>query len=149
MNVLLDSCFWFSFLQNRRADHHEEAVKIYDFLSGLEVDFIIPYPSLYETLNTRLFKEGHRELSRWMANQLVSNDHFIKIPDDKYREIAFINTVSPRNSRGISFVDHIIRAMLVDKAAQIKALVTFNTHDFEDLCYKHGIEIINEQFEGE
>lgn len=146
MNVIIDSCFWFSFLQNRKADHHEEAVRIYEYLSELGVDFIIPYPSLYETLNTRLFKEGHKELSRWMATQLVANEHFIKIPDDLYRQLAFDNTVSPQNNRGISFVDNIIRAMIADRSVQIKALVTFNRRDFEDLCYERGVELIDEDF---
>ena len=146
MNVIIDSCFWFSFLQNRKADHHEEAVRIYEYLSELGVDFIIPYPSLYETLNTRLFKEGHKELSRWMATQLVANENFIKIPDDLYRQLAFDNTVSPQNNRGISFVDNIIRAMIADRSVQIKALVTFNRRDFEDLCYERGVELIDEDF---
>lgn len=146
MNVIIDSCFWFSFLQNRKADHHEEAVRIYEYLSELGVDFIIPYPSLYETLNTRLFKEGHKELSKWMATQLVANEHFVKIPDDRYRQLAFDNTVSPQNDRGISFVDNIIRAMIVDRSVHIKALVTFNRRDFEDLCYERGVELIDEDF---
>lgn len=146
MNVIIDSCFWFSFLQNRSADHHEEAVRIYDYLTEIGVDLIIPYPSLYETLNTRLLKEGHRELSRWLASQLVSNEHYIKIPDNEYRDIAFNNTVSPFNDRGISFVDNIIRAMLIDKSTQIKALVTFNRRDFEDICYERDIEILDEKF---
>ena len=146
MNVIIDSGFWFSFLQNRNADHHEEAVRIYEFLTGVGVNFIIPYPSLYETLNTRLLKEGHRELSRWLSNQLVSNECYIKIPDNDYRDIAFDNTVSPYNDRGISFVDSIIRAILVDNSAHIKALVTFNRRDFDDICYERGIEVIDEKF---
>ena len=146
MNVIIDSCFWFSFLQNRKADHHDEAVRIYDYLSGLEVTFIIPYPSLYETLNTKLFKEGHKEMARWMTTQLISNEHFVKIPDDNYRSIAFDWTVSPQNDRGISFVDNIIRAMIIDHSANIKALVTFNTRDFADICYEYGVELIDENF---
>lgn len=146
MNVIVDSCFWFSFLRNRKVDHHEEAVRIFDYLTEIGVNFIIPYPSLYETLNTKLLKNGHRELSRWMVTQLVSNEHFVKIPDDKYREIAFNNTVSQQNDRGISFVDHIIRAMIEDHSTHIKALVTFNTQDFADICYEHNIEIIDQQF---
>ena len=85
-------------------------------------------------------------MSRWFANQLVSNEHFMKISDEKYRDIAFDNTVSPLNDRGISFVDNIIRTMLKDKSAHINALVTFNRRDFEDICYEKGIEILDEKF---
>ena len=66
--------------------------------------------------------------------------------DDKYREVAFKDTISDQNDRGISLVDNIIRVMLKDGSHKIKALVTFNSKDFEDICYEEGIELINESF---
>lgn len=146
MNVVVDSCFWFSLLKNRDSDYHCEAVKIYEMLNEIGVCFIIPYPSLYETINTRLMKEGHREKARWFFTQLMSNANFVIASDDLYRHTAFQNTISEQNDRGISFVDNIIRGMLMDKASQIKALVTFNSKDFADLCYSNEIELINESY---
>lgn len=148
MNVVVDSCFWFSLLKNRDSDYHNEAVKIYEMLNEIGVYFIIPYPSLYETINTRLMKEGHREKARWFFTQLISNNHFVIAIDDVYRNAAFQSTISEQNDRGISFVDNIIREMLMDKASQIKALLTFNSKDFADLCYSNEIELINESYAG-
>lgn len=146
MNVVVDSCFWFSLLKNRNSDYHNEAVKIYEMLNEIGVYFIIPFPSLYETINTRLMKEGHREKARWFFTQLISNSHFVMESDALYRDMAFQNTISKQNDRGISFVDNIIRGMLMDKASHIKALLTFNSKDFADLCYMNNIELINESY---
>lgn len=146
MNVVIDSCFWFSYLQNRSNDNHEEAVKIFDFLDKVGAVFIVPFPSLYETLNTRLLKLGHKLEAEWFKEKLEKDSRFIIVYDDKYREVAFKDTISNQNDRGISLVDNIIRVMLKDGSHKIKALVTFNSKDFEDVCYEEGIELINESF---
>ena len=77
MNVVIDSCFWFSYLQNRSNDNHDEAVKIFDFLNEVGADFIVPFPSLYETLNTRLLKLGHKQEAEWFKEKLEIESDFI------------------------------------------------------------------------
>lgn len=41
-----------------------------------------------------------------------------------------------------SLVDLIIRAMLLDVNLRIDALITFNSADFEDICWKKNIELL-------
>lgn len=142
--VLVDSCFWFAYLGTRNDSLKPIADKIYDRLEKLECNVIIPFPSLYETINTKLLKDKNKKAADWFLQQLNTNTRYIRVPDDKYRDAAFTAT-STNRSRGISLVDNILRIMMEDKSVRVDTLITFNTGDFLDVCTKCGIELINEK----
>ncbi|GHT44918.1 hypothetical protein AGMMS49965_21400 [Bacteroidia bacterium] len=107
----------------------------------LEVgNIILPYPILYETLNTRFVKR--RE---WLTtfDDLLRRESTKLIPDEPYKNKA-LSSVLYNASRPLSLVDMTIRLMLDDVNLNINALITFNVGDFSDLCANKGIELIYE-----
>lgn len=143
-NVLVDSCFWFSLLGTRNDGNQIIANTIFERIEKNNCNLIIPYPSLYETVNTKLLRDKNKTAADWFLKQLVANPRYKRIIDESYRDRAFINTLNTRE-RGISLVDHILREMMKDKNLRIDTLVTFNTGDFVDVCSQCGVDLINEQ----
>ena len=145
-NVLVDSGFWFAYLGTRNDDLHPIANRIYERLEMLECTIIIPFPSLYETINTKLLRDKNKEAADWFLLQLNQNPRFIKVYDDAYRDMALDCTTSNRE-RGISLVDNILRVMITDQHLKIDALITFNIGDFVDVCTKCRIECIDQSID--
>lgn len=142
-NVLVDSGFWFAHLGTRQDNLKPVANKIYERLMILECNVIIPFPSLYETINTKLLRDKNKAAADWFLKQLNENNRFIKVYDDAYRDLAFKSTTSNRG-RGISLVDNILRVMMYDSNLNIDTLITFNTGDFVDVCISRGIECVDQ-----
>lgn len=138
--VLCDSCFWFGLLDptdsyaNSSEDWYETLVKLGD------LELIIPYPSLYETLKTSICKSP-RAMERF--NNIITQ-YGILIPDDNYRDDAFNQVMSRTNylGRHFSFVDIIIRLMLEDTNTNKNLFITSNVGDFKDITDAHGIELL-------
>ena len=133
-SIIIDSGFWFA-LFNARDSYHENALLYFDDI--ILHTLVIPWPTLYETLNTRFsrrqswIKEFHR---------VIKSHSVCYIPDDNYREIS-LDHFFLANQR-YSLVDIIIRNILKDDSIKIDAILTFNESDFIDLCYKKGIEVL-------
>lgn len=143
MNVIVDTGFWYSFLGTREQERHTVAENVFYRLVQQETNFLVPFPTLYEAINTKLLKDKYRDKADWFLKQLQSNPHFINIPDDEYKELAYNKTIE-ENYRGFSLVDNVIRVMMEDKSLRISALLTFNVEDFIDVASKNGIEIPEE-----
>lgn len=143
MNVIVDTGFWYSFLGTREQERHTVAENVFYRLVQQETNFLVPFPTLYEAINTKLLKNKYRDKADWFLKQLQSNPHFINIPDDEYKELAYNKTIE-ENYRGFSLVDNVIRIMMEDKNLRISALLTFNVEDFIDVASKNGIEIPEE-----
>ena len=144
-NILVDTGFWFAYLGTRKDSLQEKAIELYNyFISPNSNKVIIPYPVLYETINTKLLKDKNKKASDWFLKELVRNPMFERIPDKNYREPAFNCTIGPTRNRGISLVDNILRVMMEDKMLKIDALITFNAGDFLDICKKQGIQLIDQ-----
>lgn len=116
-------------------------------LDELETNFLIPFPTLYEAINTKLLKSKNRTKANWFLKQLQANPRFIKVPDDKYKDDAYLLTVNDDNHRGFSLVDMIIRVMMEDDQLKINSLLTFNIEDFVDVAARRGISIPEELFD--
>jgi predicted nucleic acid-binding protein len=139
-NILVDSCFWYA-LFDPSDTHHNKAQKMKDYLDYGNI--ILPFPILYETLNTRFSKREN-----WMSvfEEYKNRTNTILIPDTEYREQALSNTFvySLIQKRPMALVDMSIRLMLEDVDLNINTLVTFNINDFVDICYSKGIELLSE-----
>ena len=133
-NVLVDTGFWFA-LYSDEDEHHARAVEI--FHNNSELRFLIPFPSLYEAINTKFVKK---------KNHLLLNKHIQQlkielIHDEKYKINALKSTLETK--RNLSLVDTVIRRMLDDSNLNIHALITFNPGDFYDVCMNRGIELVS------
>jgi predicted nucleic acid-binding protein len=137
-NLLLDSGFWYA-LYDARDPFHEQANALAKYLDFYTL--VIPWPSLYKTLNTRFVR--HPE---WLRpfEQYVQRSSSVRLPDESYRDMA-LNSVLRivRGWRPISLVDMVIRLMLADLNIKIDIMVTFNQNDFADICATRQIAIIS------
>ena len=135
-NVLIDSGYWIALYQDGDT-HHDDAILINEYL--LAHRLIIPWPSLYEFLNTKFFK---RPISLTLFRKTILLPNVIRIPDSDYRESAFTNFLNPRNlGRRLSLVDLVIREILADESVKIDSMVTFNEKDFADACARRKINL--------
>ena len=137
-NIIVDSGFWFA-LYAPYDTYYMEAKSIVKHLNICNV--IIPFPTLYESINTRLMKnsvagaEFESVLKR--PNVTIIDDAQIK---NDALQITFTDESKKRN---LSLVDNIIRLILDDVNYKIDGLVTFNKKDFIDVCQKRNIEILD------
>lgn len=138
-NILIDTCFWYALFDARDLDH-AKAIELLHYLDLGNV--IVPYPTLYETINTRFTRN-----KAWVKEfeKTLKNDNVNLIEDIEYKEnalnLTFDSTLN--RNRPLSLVDMIIRLMLEDVDLKIDYLISFNTGDFIDLCHKKGIELIS------
>ena len=138
-NILVDTCFWYALYDARDPDHYK-ANELVELLDLGKV--ILPYPTLYETLNTRFTRNKN-----WTEEfeKVLRNINTQIIDDIDYKENALTLTIDStlNRNRPLSLVDMIIRLILDDVNIKIDYLISFNTGDFIDLCHKNGIELID------
>ena len=138
-NIIIDSGFWFALYDPRDANHRN-ANNISEYLTLGNI--LMPYPTLYETINSRFAKRVH-----WMNEfeNLVYQRNVNFIDDSDYKDEAINLTFNTNNLPiyAISLVDMTIRLMLDDNRLNIDYLISFDRHDFIDVCHKNFIEIIS------
>lgn len=134
-SILIDSCFWFS-LYDKRDTYHYKAVFLAELIHGHNI--LIPWPTLYETINTRFSKN-----LIWLNNfeSFIYRSNTLLIDDLKYKETVLSEIFG--STRPLSLVDRVIRSILSDESLKIDYLLTFNTGDFIDFCNYRRIEILN------
>ena len=134
-SIIIDTGFWFALFDDRDR-YHEDALLYFEYI--VPHTLVIPWPTLYETLNTRFSRR-----QSWVEelHRVIRSHSVCFIPDDDYRETSFNRFF--RDGQRFSLVDLIIRNILEDDSVNIDAILTFNEPDFIDVCYKKGIELFN------
>jgi len=128
--VLLDTCFWFALYEARDA-HHEEALILAEDLAF--DNLVIPWPCLYETLNTRFVGRAERLAS---FRGLLRRQNVTLLMDEPYRERALVSVFEPRRGgMQVSLVDAVIREMLRDLSIRL------------DLCAIRNIELFRGRYQ--
>lgn len=139
-NIIIDTGYWYA-LFDSRDKYHTDANNLAEYLEIGNI--LIPYPTLYESLNTRFSKR--RE---WMEEfeKIILRENVTLIDDSDYKESALNLTFETTllQNRPISLVDTVIRIMLDDKNLKVDYLLSFNIGDFFDICQKRRIQFINE-----
>lgn len=137
MNIIADTCFWIA-LYDASDMHHGWAEKTWNELKEGN-KFLIPYPTMYEFLNTKLmWKKENVEFFK----RLFDNVNLIqRISDEEYKDAALQLSLQ-WTPRTISLVDHTIRLMLEDTRIKKHALITLNVKDFVDVCHSNNIQMI-------
>lgn len=136
--VLLDTCVWFALL-NPKDSKHVAAKKSTKALDHLRV--IIPWPILYETINTDFVR---KPAAMRPFEVVLGRTSTCKLSDAPYRDEAMrLAFVSARDEkRHISLVDWVIRLMLRDTGVRVQAFWTYNPGDFSDVCRERAIPLI-------
>ena len=134
--VVVDTCFWIALYDPRDENHNKAKSK-----SGIldTATLIIPWPSLYETFNTRFAKNT---VAAKQFESLLSQVGVVRIPDEPYREAALKQTMASVTVRSMALVDTVIRLMLDDDNVRTDGILTFNLRDFSDICRKRQIEML-------
>lgn len=138
--ILIDSGYWFGLL-NTKDPYHSSANVIAEMIEDYKI--IVPYPSMYEVLNSKFIKDKKRMLQ---FEEIMKSDKVEFIFDEIYRDEALNNTYSihRRAIPQISLVDSIIREIIKDINIKIDFLVTFNEKDFKDVCDIRKIRVVTE-----
>lgn len=125
--LIVDTCIWYALL-DKADDKHNYADEIERVLQSHQI--IIPFPVLYETLNTRFVKNNYQQCQRIF--DFINNPAKVTIiPDDRYREKALqiINQNSSKKQQH-ALVDLVIRLMMEDVNLGPLAVYNFNVDDF-------------------
>ena len=125
--LIVDSCVWFALL-DKSDDKHCYADRIRKVLELHEL--IVPFPTLYETINTRLTRNEYHQMEG-LFDQLHKEGHVTLVPDTKYRDKA-LSIVNGQilTHKTYSLVDLVIRLMMEDVTLGDIAVFTFNVKDF-------------------
>ena len=135
--VLVDTGFFIA-LFNERDGHHESALKMAEWLDVMSI--ILPWPILYETLNTRFVRRPER-LERFDA--IVHSPETELLDDCPYRVESLKNVLAMREGRNsLSLVDFVLCQIIEDVNVSISAMLTFNERDFQTVCQLHNVELL-------
>lgn len=137
-NVMVDTGFWYA-LFDPRDTYHTQANELVEYLELAQI--LIPYPTLYESLNTRFSRRN-----QWMEKfrEILNRQNVILLDDTAYKREALDLTfeLTLLQNRPLSLVDTVLRLMLDDSTLHIQYLLSFNAVDFLDVCLKKRIELI-------
>jgi len=133
--IIADSGYWFA-LFDERDKYHEEAQVLEDDMRVHTL--LVPWPTLYESINTRLIRRRHNVVRFQKFLEMPST---FLIEDLPYRD-ASLEAVLRNQGRSYSLTDQVIRSIIADNSISIDAFVGFNPQDFHDVCYTRGIEML-------
>ena len=136
--LLVDSGFFFA-LFDARDQHHADAIAKQDWLEILSI--AIPWPILYETINTR-----HARRPDWIARfeNIVRSRDTEFIDDAPYRLDAFDEVMlrGKTQRHAMSLVDAVLHSILADPQVRVDAMLTFNLSDFAGICSAKRVHIL-------
>ncbi|MDJ0904303.1 MAG: hypothetical protein QNJ55_36530 [Xenococcus sp. MO_188.B8] len=126
-------------MYDERYSYHKNALLLFDYLDPHRI--LIPWPSLYETLNTRFVRREN-----WLADfkAVINNKNTIHVQEKNINIMQLSQFfLQSKSYKKYSLVNLIIREILLDVDLRIDALITFNIADFEDICWKRNIELFD------
>lgn len=135
--VLIDSGFFIA-LFNERDRHHASARELEEWLDFVPI--VLPWPILYETVNTRLARRPEN-LAKFAA--IVRLPATLLLDDSPYREDSFAAVLAQNPATGsLSLVDAVLCSVIEDANVPISAMLTFNDRDFLAVCRENDVELL-------
>ena len=136
--VLVDSGFFVA-LFNERDQHHASARRLEEWLDVGPI--ILPWPILYETVNTRLTRRP-QDLAKFGA--IVQLPETLLLDDAPYREDSFAVVLAQNPARrSLSLVDAVLCNVIEDVNVPVSAMLTFNRRDFSAVCRENNVELLS------
>ena len=133
--LLVDTGFFIA-MYDERDSYHVDAQEKRELLDLFSI--ILPWPVLYETINTRFSK---RRGIMAQIDALVASTNTVLLDDTPYRDEAY-HTVARNAHRPLSLVDAVLRTIIEDTNVAVTAILTFNQRDFHDVCRQHSVELL-------
>lgn len=123
--LIVDTGYWIELFNPEYNPKNQEIMElITDVIHEYQV--LIPYPTLYEFLNSK-FSRNHRTNN---FKEELNKPRYIKIDDAEYKERALTNFLEKNqyiNNHDISFVDEVIKEMIDDTNLKTDFIITFDT----------------------
>ena len=138
--LIVDTGIWYACYDKSDANH-QYADKILGILRTHSL--IIPFPTLYETINTRFVKNNYGQMNG--LRSFLENPSRVHLVDDaEYKQRAMDAVLSKSNQgKSYSLVDMIIRLMMEDVKLGPVSVLTFNVGDFINI---NNVEVISPAF---
>jgi predicted nucleic acid-binding protein len=128
-----DTSFWIG-LFFVKDQYHDSSKEIYE-KSVDNSQFLIPWPTMYETLRTK-FVRNYNAVAR-LENEF-KKPIFIKYGDRVIRNRA-LQEVFDQNGTNLSLTDAIIREIIKSGKTRINSVITSNKKDFIDVCHRFKV----------
>ena len=139
--LLIDTGFFFA-LFDKTDQYHVSACKLLKQVGSVSI--ILPWPVLYETINTRFLKE-RMDFELDQFNAIVESPRTELLDDSPYRLESY-QVARKSVQRGwpppLSLVDAILCAIVEDANVRVEAMLTFDLRNFSYLCQKHNVELL-------
>jgi len=136
--IIVDTCFWIALYNPQK---HIDLIEIVESISELieDEEIIIPFPSLYEFLNSKFSRKSDAINFR----QLLSRPNYVKLDDNPYKLIALNNffDLAINGHNDVSFVDEIIKEIILDKKIKVDFLVTFD-EGLKNFALSRGVKTL-------
>lgn len=133
--LLVDTGYFIALHDER--DEHNATAKRHERLLELH-SVVLPWPVLYETINTRFAK---RPGVLMQIDAIVAKNNTLLLDDSPYRETAYRQVLQTSRKRPLSLVDAVLRAVIEDVNVKVSALLTFNAGDFYDVCWPLSVDL--------
>lgn len=135
--VLVDTGFFFA-LFDERDQHHASAREMEEWLDAVPI--ILPWPILYETVNTRLVRRPE-SLARFGV--IARAPETALLDDAPYRAGSFSAVLRRHPAiRPLSLVDAVLCNIIEDVNVPVSAMLTFNERDFLTVCQQNNVELL-------
>ena len=101
---------------------------------------VLPWPILYETINTRLVRDPDKVAQ---FERLANAPETEFVDDSPYRDAAYEDVIArAKAGHPLSLVDAILHSVITDPDIRVDAMLTFNLRDFSSVCSERRIEIL-------
>lgn len=133
LKVVLDTGFWIALFDPAKDPKNGvEAERMAEEIE--DEDLIIPFPTLYEFVNSRL----SRREAKLQLERLLSRPNIIKLSDTKYKDKALENFFmkSKLDYSDVSLVDEILKLIIADKNLKIDYIASFDQGLLNDALSK-------------
>jgi hypothetical protein len=134
--------------KNKNQGDYESASSLFKRLfAGPGNQLVVPWPVLYEAVNTQLVENPRRirQLEQdWTLLRRQGQLDYLN--DQAYRQSAledvFAETRRIQNYRRLSLTDRVIRVLIKDATLKLDALLTNDPSGFHDVCRSRRLEMV-------
>lgn len=134
---MIDTCFWIALYNPEK---NIDKIEIVEIISELieEHEIIIPFPSLYEFLNSKFSRKN----DALHFQKLISRTNYIKLDDKEFKDKAlesfFEKAINEQND--VSLVDEIMKEIIDSNKFKIDYLVSFD-EVLNNFALSRGVKI--------
>lgn len=122
--IIVDTGYWIALFHPRKEPKKHAIAQ--EWLNDMnDCQIIIPFPTLYEFVDSRL---SRRPMAQLEFDQLLYKPNVNLLPDEKYKEEALSNFFYNKKFRegDFSLVDEVIKLIITDVSIKTDFIATFD-----------------------